>query len=168
MTKSRHIRWPSDQGLPAAARGNPDPVVRPRRRKPNPETGLTSACLALLAVHPAIAWVERINTGATLMHGRYVTFGFKGCADVIGQTRARYGGVFVAVETKSPGKYPSKDQRAFLAAVAGAGGFGVWVRSVDELVGRLDDWVAHQMSLKAPAINVEVLSSRHITPRKRA
>lgn len=155
MTKSRHIRWSTDQVVRAGRQAPPGEEASPpprRKRKRNPETNITSAVRDLLRLHRAVEWVERINTGAAVIRGQYVAFGFKGCADLIGQTTAAYGGAFIAVETKAPRKYPSRDQRAFLAMVAAAGGFAAWGRSVTDIEKALADWVAkreaHQMSLR--------------------
>lgn len=113
-----------------------------RRRRANPETGLTSAVLQLFAYHPEVAWAERINTGATVIGKRFIRFGFTGCADVIGQMKRR--GAFLAIETKSKGKYPTKDQREFLAKVARAGGCSGVARSVDDAQRVILDWVKDQ------------------------
>ena len=53
--------------------------------------------------------------------------------DMVGQKIA----VFLAVETKSPGKKPTKEQSAFLAAVKLAGGIAVLARSVSEFLCQL-------------------------------
>ena len=105
-----------------------------RRRRANPETGLTSAVLQLFAYHPEVAWAERINTGATVIGKRFIRFGFTGCADVIGQMKRR--GAFLAIETK--------DQREYLAKVARAGGCSGVARSVDDAQRVILDWVKDQ------------------------
>lgn len=168
MTRSRH-HTPKKKQPVRAGRQGPDPLnPRTRRRKANPETGVVAAVRDLLTIHPAVAWCERINSGATIMHGRFITFGFKGCADIIGQTTKAAGGVFMAVEVKGERKYPSKDQRRFLANVEAAGGFACWARSVDEVHVALERWLrlrqAHQMSLNQPAAISVVPASRHLTP----
>ena len=39
--------------------------------------------LKALNTHPAVAWCERMNSGAARMGARFVRFGFKGCPDVL-------------------------------------------------------------------------------------
>lgn len=147
MTKSRHITVPGKQRAARHQRISPSVPIATggkaiaSKRRPNPETGITSAVLQLLAYHPDVAWAERINSGAMKMGGRYIKFGFTGCADVIGQMKAHLGGALLAIETKSPGKYPTPEQRNFLRAVREAGGCAGVARSVDDAKKVIDDWV---------------------------
>ena len=110
------------------------------------EKAIQAACLDFLRMHPRIAWIERMNVGATKVEDdsrkrgyRYVAFGFPGCSDLIGQTKA---GRFLAIEVKRPGEWPKAEtfarweraprldsrqrrliaQRAFLATVRRHGG----------------------------------------------
>ena len=43
--------------------------------------------LQALRVHPAVAWCERMNSGAMCIGGRFVRFGWPGCPDVLGQLK---------------------------------------------------------------------------------
>lgn len=145
MTKSRQVaqfraanktRRPAPQATAVLVEAF---ASKKKRRRLNPETGLTSAVLQLLALHREVAWSERINSGATLIGTRFIRFGFTGCADVIGQMKRQ--GAFLAIETKSKGKYPTKEQRAFLEKVAQAGGCSGVARSVDDAQRIILDWV---------------------------
>lgn len=50
--------------------------------------------------------------------------------DMVGQSVA----IFTAIEVKQPGKYPTKEQRAFIDAVQHAGGIAGMARSEQEAV----------------------------------
>lgn len=102
-----------------------------RAKKPTtPERDILAACLQLLAVHPKVAWAERMNTGAMKLDDRYVKFGFPGLSDIIGQLTT---GQMLAVECKRAGRRPTADQNRFLFVVNNSGGFACWVDSVDRL-----------------------------------
>lgn len=98
--------------------------------KASRETDLVRACLELLQLRGVYAW--RNNSGGAVMGKRFVRFGKKGSADILGVLG---GGRILAVECKMPGRKPSPDQRAFLDAIAAAGGLALVVRNV----GQLDD-----------------------------
>ena len=49
------------------------------------ETAALVEVLQALRVHPLVAWVERMNSGAVRIGGRFVRFGWPGCPDVLGQ-----------------------------------------------------------------------------------
>lgn len=53
-------------------------------------------------------------------------------------TLACYRGLFVAIESKQPGCYPSKIQRAVLEDVVNAGGIATVARSVEDVMVLLD------------------------------
>ena len=60
----------------------------PLERKNNrPEAAALVEVLKALSAHPAVAWCERMNSGAVRIGNRFVRFGWKGCPDVIGQLR---------------------------------------------------------------------------------
>jgi hypothetical protein len=66
--------------------------------------------------------------------GRWVSFGLKGSADILGILR---GGRFLAIETKTAtGLRP--EQRAFRDMVTAMGGLYVVARSVDDAVGAVE------------------------------
>jgi hypothetical protein len=104
------------------------------------EHQVQSACLEYLAVCPAVAWAERINTGAVKIpaangRDRFIRFGFPGCSDIIGMLK---DGRFLAVEVKSPVGRATEAQEAFLSQVATHGGVAGVVRSVDALKDLLE------------------------------
>ena len=55
----------------------------PRKNDRREAAALVEA-LKALSTHAAVAWCERMNSGAARMGGRFVRFGFKGCPDVLG------------------------------------------------------------------------------------
>ena len=55
--------------------------------------------LKALRSHDAIAWCERMNSGAVRMGSRFVRFGWPGCPDVLGQMK---DGRLLGVEVKGP------------------------------------------------------------------
>jgi len=75
--------------------------------------------LKALRAHPAVCWVERMNSGAAKVGGRFIRFGWPGCSDVIGQLR---DGRFLACEIKAAKGRVRPEQQVFLDRVrAGAG-----------------------------------------------
>jgi hypothetical protein len=113
-----------------------------RLTRPEPtEAAVLDAVRCSLRLHPAVAWVERINTGAAMVgegaRRRFVRFGFKGCADLIGQLR---DGRFLAVETKRPSNRngATEEQMAFLCRVRNGGGIAFVAWSVDEAWKQID------------------------------
>ena len=98
------------------------------------EASVLKAVLATLELHPKVAWVARMNSGAFQVEGRFIKAGFKGCSDILGMLK---GGRTLAVECKSSKGKESPDQAAFGAAVAAGGGLYVVARSVDDVMGAL-------------------------------
>jgi hypothetical protein len=119
----------------------PAPAAIPRserKPKPGPEAGILAAVLKMLALHPAVAWVRRMNTGAFKIgdgrNARFFRAGFVGCSDVIGQMR---DGRLLAIECKSEVGRLSDPQKNFLATVAAHGGVAGMARSVDDVLAIL-------------------------------
>jgi hypothetical protein len=136
-------------------------AIGQRKPVPRAERDVLKAILAYLRLVPeVVAW--RTNSGAAMMRvGKKdefqpVRFGFKGLADIIGWRsiiRHESSGVdksaavlpglkppgefyvakFIAIEVKAPGKQPTREQAAFLAAVTRAGGLAIVARSVDDV-----------------------------------
>lgn len=98
------------------------------------EADVLKAVLATLEMHPRVAWVARMNSGAFQVEGRFIKAGFKGCSDILGMLK---GGRMLAVECKSSKGKESADQAAFGARVAQDGGMYVVARSVDDVMGAL-------------------------------
>ncbi len=114
----------------------PEPAATPARERkpqPGPESSVLAAVLKVLSIHPSVAWVRRMNTGAfKISDGRNARFfraGFVGCSDVIGQMK---DGRFLAVECKSAVGKLSEPQRNFIDTVRAAGGVAGVARNVDE------------------------------------
>jgi hypothetical protein len=80
--------------------------------------------------------VWRNNTGSVKTEdGRFVTFGLKGSADIIGILQ---GGRFLAIEVKKPGGRVSPDQKKFIDTINAEGGIAFVAYSVDEVIEKLN------------------------------
>jgi len=96
-----------------------DAITTPKRTNDRPEAGALHEVLLALRNHPAVAWVERQNSGAAKVGNRFIRFGWPGCSDVIGQLR---DGRFLACEVKAAKGRVRPEQQVFLDRVrAGAG-----------------------------------------------
>jgi len=124
-------------GMPEARKPRV-PAAKPGARRGASEAEVLAAVLGFLRGHPAVAGAARMNGGAMEGEdGRYVSFGFKGCSDIIGQLK--HGGRFLAVECKRErGGVVSEAQDRFIAMVNGAGGVAGVVRSVEEAAKLLE------------------------------
>jgi len=89
------------------------------RTNDRPEAAALAEVLKTLKHHPAVAWVERQNTGAAKVGGRFIRFGWRGCSDVIGQLK---DGRLLAVECKAPKGKLRAEQDEFLSLVRRFGG----------------------------------------------
>lgn len=124
-----------------------EPPAQPARRargkvrhKAEPkERDIHKLILDALRLHPAVARIERTNTGAGRFAGkdgkagRFVRFGFKGQADLSGVAS---DGRVIAIEVKRPrtrGKL-SVEQRDYLDLVRSTGGLAGVAASVAEAV----------------------------------
>lgn len=112
----------------------PETVSRPRAKPhPGPEAGVLAAVLKLLVVHPAVAWVRRMNTGSFQIgsgpSARWFRAGFKGCSDILGQMR---DGRLIAIECKAERGRVSLEQQAFLDTVRQYGGVSGVARGVTD------------------------------------
>lgn len=108
--------------------------VRVREAGP-PEKAIQDAILAVLRYHPRVAWVERMNVGATKIGTRFVRFGRPGMCDITGQLK---DGRRLEIEVKRPGKKPTPEQCAFIDMVNEAGGFAFVARSIEDVQAALD------------------------------
>lgn len=94
------------------------------------EQDLPKACLVWLHLHGFHVW--RQNAGGMKVGKRFVRFSHQpGISDIIGWTKT---GRFLAIETKRRGQKPTQVQRDFLDALNRAGGVGLVVHSLDELI----------------------------------
>ena len=110
-------------------------AVTPVRAKPTlAEAGALVEVLKALRAHPAVAWVERMNSGAAKLGRRFVRFGFPGCPDVLGQL---HDGQLLPVEVKGPRGRMRLEQRVVLTRVADAGGVAFVARSLRDVVAAL-------------------------------
>ena len=87
--------------------------------------------LKALRAHPAVSWAERQNTGSARIGGRFVRFGWPGCADVLGQLR---DGRFLAVEVKGPTGKLRPEQAVFLERVRAGGGVAFVARDCRDVL----------------------------------
>ena len=99
-----------------------------------PEADALREVIQALRAHPAVAWCERQNSGAVNSGGRFIRFGWPGCADVLGQL---LDGRFLAVEVKAAKGSASPEQVAFLDRIRAAGGVGFIARSMVDVVTAL-------------------------------
>jgi hypothetical protein len=120
-------------------------------------------------LHPSVAWVRRINSGAAFIKGQFVSFGFTGCADILGQMTRSFGGAFLAVETKAPDGELTGPQESFLTDVARAGGFAAAVNNVADLDRAMNDWRRGWTGTAGSSGEPYVMVSRarQVTPRAR-
>jgi hypothetical protein len=68
------------------------------RKTDRPEAAALWEVLQALTAHPAVAWCERMNSGAVRIGKRFVRFGWKGCPDALGQLK---DGRLLGVEVKT-------------------------------------------------------------------
>ena len=100
------------------------------------EADILRACLATLRVRWGLR-VERVNTGAMRLGGRYVAFGTRGRSDISGLLG---DGRRLEVEVKRPGGKPTEAQLAWMHAVNESGGVAFWVddaAQIDAVMPRL-------------------------------
>lgn len=98
------------------------------------ESAIQSAVLKYLRYHPKVAWVERMNVGATKVGDRFIRFGKPGMCDITGQLK---NGRRLEVEIKQPSGRVSDDQKMFIAMVNIAGGLAFVARSIADVEAEL-------------------------------
>jgi hypothetical protein len=108
-----------------------------RLTKPEPkEAQVLKAVLRALELHPGVARVWRVNTGAGKLlrsngASQFIRFGFPGCPDIQGFT---VDGRAIFVEVKRPSGVVSPDQAAFIQAAQKAGCVAFVARGADDVV----------------------------------
>jgi len=102
-----------------------------KRTNDRPEAAALVEVLKALRTHPAVAWVERQNSGAVRVGGRFVRFGWVGCPDVLGQLN---DGRLLGVEVKAPKGRTSPEQVAFLERIRAAGGVAFVARDLRDVL----------------------------------
>lgn len=105
-----------------------------KRSNSAPEAAALVEVLKALRTHPAVAWCERMNSGAARMGARFVRFGWPGCPDVLGQLR---DGRLLGVEVKGPTGRLSPEQSVFLERICCAGGVGFVARNCRDVLREL-------------------------------
>ncbi len=91
--------------------------------------------LQALRTHPAVAWCERMNSGAARMGARFVRFGWPGCPDVLGQLK---DGRLLGVEVKGPAGKLRSEQAEFIGRIRAAGGVGFVARDCRDVLRELE------------------------------
>lgn len=105
------------------------------RKNAKPEAGALREVLQALNAHPAVAWVERMNSGAAKIGKRFVRFGWKGCPDVLGQLN---DGRLLGVEVKAKKGKLRPAQTLFLERIRRAGGVAFMARDYRDVMRELD------------------------------
>ena len=106
-----------------------------KRTNDRPEAAALCEVLKALNAHPAVAWCERMNSGAARVGGRFIRFGFTGCPDVLGQLR---DGRLLGVEVKAPKGKLRPEQVVMLERIAGAGGVSFVARDCRDVIQELN------------------------------
>lgn len=96
-----------------------------RRTLDRKEAAALLEVLQALRAHPAVAWCERMNSGAVRIGGRFVRFGWPGCPDVLGQLT---DGRLMGCEVKGPTGRLRPAQVVFLERIRAAGGVAFMAR----------------------------------------
>ena len=104
------------------------------RTNSRPEAAALVEVLKALRTHPAVAWAERMNTGAAKVGNRFIRFGWPGCPDVLGQLK---DGRFLAVEVKAQAGRLRPEQALFLARIRCAGGVAFVARDCRDVLREL-------------------------------
>jgi len=105
-----------------------------KRTNSKPEAAALCEVLMALRASPAVAWCERMNTGAAMVGKRFIRFGWPGCPDVLGQLR---DGRLLGVEVKSPTGRLRTEQALFLARINQAGGLAFVARNCRDVLNNL-------------------------------
>ena len=106
------------------------------RTNRRPEAAALVEVLKALRTHPAVAWCERMNTGAAKVEGRFIRFGFKGCPDVLGQLK---DGRLLGVEVKAKAGRLRPEQALFLERIRCAGGVAFVARDCRDVREQLNN-----------------------------
>ena len=96
------------------------------------ESDIQSAIMIALGEHPDVAWVYVTSAGSFRVRGGYMTVGFKGLVDILGQMR---NGKTLAIEVKKIGQKPSTEQYDFIDLINKNNGIAGWCCNVQ---GALD------------------------------
>lgn len=134
--------------IPPEVERSPDsgPQAKPRRRRgPNPETAIQDLVRRGLQVHPAVAWVVRMNTGQFEVgdgdRKRMVRAAFVGCPDLFGQMAT---GELLGIEVKRPGNKPTVEQQAVIDRINRHGGCAGCAHDVREAFEIVEGWAQNR------------------------
>lgn len=105
------------------------------RTSAKPEAAALLEVLTTLRAHSMVSWVQRMNSGAVRIGGRFVRFGWTGCPDVLGQLK---DGRLLAVEVKAEKGRLRPEQTAFLQRIHAAGGVAIMARDCQDVFNNLD------------------------------
>lgn len=81
--------------------------------------------LQALRTHPAVAWCDYRNAGATQEGARFVRYGWPGCPDVLGRLK---DGRLLGVEVQSSAGKLAPDRAELIGRIRAAGGVGFAAR----------------------------------------
>lgn len=110
------------------------PIAPSKRTNAAPEQAALAEVLKALRSHSAVAWVERMNSGAAHIGNRFVKFGFTGCPDVLGQLR---DGRLLGVEVKAGKGRLRPDQTIVLERINTAGGLAFVAKNCNDVFAAL-------------------------------
>ena len=116
-----------------------EPAQHIPRQNDRPEAAALIEVLKALRAHPLVSWVERQNTGAHKVDGRFIRYGWPGCSDLLGQLR---DGRMLAVECKAPKGRLRPEQAMFLNRVRESGGVAFVARDCRDVAREM----AHLLS----------------------
>lgn len=104
----------------------------PRRHNAKPEQGVLNAVMQALRLHPKVAWIARMNSGAyKTPDGRFIRFGFPGCPDIIGQMK---DGRIIMIECKADGGRVTEDQAFMVERCTQNNGVSGIARSIEDAI----------------------------------
>lgn len=112
-----------------------DEIKTPRANS-RPEAAALVEVLKALRTHPAVAWAERMNTGAAKVGNRFIRFGWPGCPDVLGQLK---DGRLLGVEVKAQAGRLRPEQALFLERIRCAGGVAFVARDCRDVREQLNN-----------------------------
>ena len=98
---------------------------KPQLKQPK-ESQIQKAILDWLRWQGVFCWKVN-NAGIKKPNGGYIPTGKKGVSDIIGVLK---GGIFLAIEVKRPGCYPSEFQKDFIKGIQESGGIAFVAHSV--------------------------------------
>ena len=112
-----------------------DEIQTPRTNS-RPEAAALVEVLKALRTHPAVAWAERMNSGAAKIGNRFIRFGWPGCPDLLGQMR---DGRLLGVEVKAQAGRLRPEQALFLERIRCAGGVAFVARDCRDVLRTLGE-----------------------------